>query len=626
MKKQDFQELVHSRVVVLDGGTGTELMRRGMPASACPEQWVLQHPEVLQQLQREYAEAGSEIICTCTFGANRARLAHFGIAESVASMNRALTSLTREAAPDSLVFGDIGPSGTTLTPLGDVTIEDALEAKKQQVRGLLDGGVDGFIVETMMDIQEARISILAIRDLCDLPIMASVTLDHEGRCLTGGDLLVAVVTLQALGADAIGCNCSDGPADLITHIRDVKPYAKVPLLAKPNAGLPKGDGLDYDIGPEEFAAYVPEFVRRGTNLLGGCCGTGPEYIRCIREAADSLEPVLPPTEIPGAVTSARHSVRIARGQPLAIIGERINPTGKKKLQEELRRGDMEIVRRFASEQISHGADLLDVNISAPGVDKPEIMPEAIRTLTQLTSTPLCIDTTDAEVLEAALRMYPGRALVNSISAETPRIEENLAIAAKYGAMFIAMPMRDEGMPGSLEEQIEAVETIMQAASDYGYTPRDVVVDGMLLAVSSDGQAPARALDMIEWADRTLKANTVVGLSNVSFGLPGRQWVNAGFLAMAVARGLNMAIANPMNRLVMATRYTANLLNNRDDYGMEYIRFYRAVLHSHKVVEKEATADYDALYSEEVEAPDEDIHEETVEKTLSRRIGMTGESA
>ncbi|NBB94647.1 MAG: dihydropteroate synthase [Planctomycetes bacterium] len=623
MKKQEFLDLARSRVVVLDGATGTELMQRGLPADACPEQWVLQHPEHLRDLQHAYHDAGSDIVYTCTFGANRERLKHYGIDANLRDMNRDLAKISREAVDGGLVFGDIGPSGLFIAPLGDMSFADAVTAKKEQAQGLLDGGVDGFVVETMMDIQEARASIVAIRDLCDLPIMASITLDHHGRCLTGADLLVTVVTLQAMGADAIGCNCSTGPADMIAHIRDVKPYARVPLLVKPNAGMPKDteSGTQFDMGPEEFAGYVAEFIRRGTNLLGGCCGTSPEYIRQVKAAAEQATPVPPADDVPSVLTSTRAAVEIARDRPLTIIGERINPTGKKALQAELRDGTMDQVREMAADQVGRGANLLDVNVSAPGVNESDVMAEAVTTLTQLTHAPLCIDTTDAEVLEIALQLYPGRALVNSISAEGPRLEENLPIAAKYGAQLIVMPMSDDGMPMDLDSRIRAVETVARAAADLGYGPRDLAVDGMLLACSSDNAAPAKCLDLIEWSDRTLGANTVVGLSNVSFGLPGREWINSGFLAMAVARGLSMAIANPTNRLVMAAKYTADLLNGRDEYGMEYIRFYRAVLHTHKVVERGTTADYEAIYTPEdgVVPQIEDIDEDGIEETLARRV-------
>jgi 5-methyltetrahydrofolate--homocysteine methyltransferase len=629
MNKQAFHDLVQSRVVVLDGGTGTELARRGMPGNACPEKWVLEHPDTLRDIQQAYSQAGSDIVYTCTFGASRERLKHYGVDADVRSMNAELAQISRQAVDGGLVFGDVGPSGLFIAPLGDMSFSDAVATKKEQILGLLDGGVDGFVVETMMDIQEARAALVAISDVCDLPVMVSICLDHKGRCLTGADLQIAVVSLQAMGADAIGCNCSTGPADMIAHIRDVKPYARVPLLAKPNAGMPHGTGDEpqFDIGAEEFAGYVAEFVRRGTNLLGGCCGTSPEYIRQIKAATEELSPVLPADDVPSVVTSTRAAVEISRDRPLTIIGERINPTGKKALQAELREGRMDIVREMATDQVSRGAGLLDVNVSASGVNEPEVMAEAVATLTQLTSVPLCIDTTNPEALEAALQLYPGRAMVNSISAEAPRIEENLPIAAKYGAQLIVMPMSDDGMPMDVPGRIKAIDTVVQAASDLGYSPRDLAVDGMLLACSSDSDAPAKTLELIEWSDRTLGANTVVGLSNCSFGLPGREWVNAGFLAMAVGRGLSMAIANPTDRLVMATKYTADLLNGRDEYGMEYIRFYRAVLHTHKVVEHEATADYDAIYAQEdeIEPPAEIQRDEDLQDTLARRTFVAEEA-
>lgn len=624
MDRKAFRKLTEEKVVVLDGATGTELARAGMPGDACPEKWALEHPQALQNLQQQYVDAGSDIIYACTFGANRLRLQRYGLDENVGDMNRALVDISRRVKGDFRLFGDIAPTGQLVAPLGEVPFETAVASYREQVRGLLGAGVDGFVVETMIDVQEARAALLAIRDECDLPVMASMTLDRAGRALTGADFVTAVITLQSMGADAVGCNCSTGPADIIHHLREAKPYASVPLLAKPNAGMPKsGSGwqLEFDIDAEEFAGFIPELVRRGVNLVGGCCGTDPDYIRRIKEKAAACKPVPPACGAVSAVTSSRGSVFLGLDQPLTIIGERINPTGKKKLQAELLEGRMERLRTYAMEQIERGADLLDVNVGHPGVDEPAVMRSAVATLSELTGAPLSIDTTHPDVLEPALRLYPGRALVNSISAEKERIEENLRIAAKYGAMIIVLPMDDTGLPGTVNGRKKAAETVIDAARHLNYHTESMVLDGMALTASSNPNAARETLEMIEWGARTLGMNTVIGLSNVSFGLPGREWINAGFLSMAVGRGLSMAIANPIDKLVMASKYTGDVLWGRDEYSMEYLRYYRAILQRHEVVHNGGNAGYNDMFPEEepVGLETHDNPEEVMEDTLTRRV-------
>ncbi len=616
------RELAQSRVVILDGATGTELRNAGMPADAFPEMWVLQNPDALVRLQEAYREAGSDILYTCTFGANRFRLRRWGVDRDVAGMNRDLARISRRTAGSGWVFGDLAPSGDFIAPLGDISFHAAVAACKEQVQGLIDGGVDGFVVETMVDIQEARAAIIAIRELSNLPIIASITLDKNGGCLTGTDLRTAVVTLQSLGADVVGCNCSTGPADMISHIRSVKPHATVPLLAKPNAGMPKAatGGIEFDIDAEEFASFVREFVRRGVNLLGGCCGTNPDYIRRIKAEAEQCTPVPPAVAHVSAVTSVNRTVLLEPEGPLTIVGERINPTGKPKLQQELQQGRLQQVRSYAREQAERGAELLDVNVSARDVNEAQMMQECIGTLTELSQSPLCIDTTDPEVLEQALQLYPGRALVNSVSAEQEQLENNLPIAARYGAMVIALPMSDDGLPPDFETRVRNAERIVDAAAAYGYAPRDLVVDGMLLAAASDADSIQDFLRTIDWAAHTLKTNTICGLSNCSFGLPGRSWVNAAMLSFAVAHGLSMAIANPQSELVMAMKYAADLLNNRDECCMNFIRYYRAVLCTHHVVQSGVSPKYDDLYQAQP-APRPEDPKTAVEVALGMRVAQ-----
>lgn len=575
MTRKEFHQRLADQVLILDGATGTELQKRGMPLGVCPEQWVIENPQVIIDIQRAYIAAGSGAVYTCTFGANRLKLAEFGLADRTIEINRELARRSREAAgTTALVAGDIAPTGQFVRPFGDLAFDDAVAVYREQVTGLLEGGVDFFVIETMLDIQEARAALIAVRETCDLPVCVSMTFDQGGRTLTGTDPVTALITLQSLGADAVGCNCSTGPADMLQVIAAMKPYAKVPLLAKPNAGLPKLlDGTTvFDMSPEEYGGFVRQFVDAGVNLLGGCCGTSPEYIAQIRKHSEGLRPLAPSPQQFSAITSARKTVFAGPGIPMVVVGERINPTGKKKLQAELREGRTAEVRRFASEQIAQGAGILDVNVGMPGIDEKEMMKKLVELLSPVADAPLCLDSSSPEVLEAALRIYPGRALINSISGEQAKMERLLPVAAKYGAMFVLLPLDDSGIPETADARCAVVERVFAEAEKFGFSRQDIVVDGLVMTVSSDQRAAAETLRVIDWCSDVFGCNTIVGLSNVSFGLPERGWVNAAFLAMAAARGLSMVIANPSSETLMRIKMASDVLTVRDKNSMAWIEY------------------------------------------------------
>ncbi len=572
MNRKEFRELVESGLIILDGATGTELAKRGMPAGVCPELWCIENPSAVEDLQKKYISAGSNIIYTPTFGGNRAKLSEFSLGKRLHEINAGLARMSKKNAGSALVFGDIAPTGRFVEPFGDLAFDDAVAIYREQGAALLDGGVDGFVIETMLDIQEARAALIALRELCDLPVMVSMTYEKDGRTLNGTDPLSALVTLQSLGADAVGCNCSTGPSDMMKVIKEMKQYARVPLLAKPNAGMPRlvNGVTSFDMGDAEFASYIDEFIAAGANIFGGCCGTTPEHIAAAASAARGKKTVTGFSGRVSALSSATSCMFPGNGALLAIVGERINPTGKKALQAELREGKMNIVQEYALEQQLKGAAVLDVNMGLSGIDEREMMLKAVRLLSRTGRLPLCIDSTRPEVIEAALRIYPGRALVNSISAEKERIEKTLPIAAKYGAMFILLPLDDEGIPATVEKRKEIVEYILKEGEKYGYTKDDVVVDGLVMTVSSDRNAALATLDLIEWCSRIKGINTICGLSNVSFGLPAREWINSTFLAMAVSRGLTMAIANPSSEQLMNTVYSSDALAGRDRNLTRYV--------------------------------------------------------
>ncbi|TYQ15767.1 UNVERIFIED_CONTAM: 5-methyltetrahydrofolate--homocysteine methyltransferase [Acetivibrio alkalicellulosi] len=578
MNKLEFRKYLKENIMVLDGATGTELQKRGMPSGVCPEKWVSENPEVLINVQREYIKAGSKVVYSCTFGGNGGKLSEFGLGHEVFEINKKLAQISKEAVLDNgFVAGDIAPTGHFIAPFGNMPFEKAVDIFKEQVKGLLAGGVDFFVIETMVDIQEARAALLAVKECCDLPVCVSMTFDESGRTLTGTDPVTAIITFQSLGADAVGCNCSTGPEDMLKVIKAMKPYAKVPLLAKPNAGLPRLiDGKTcFDMGEDEFGSYVKEFIDAGVNLLGGCCGTSPLYIEQIKNNIKGFKPKAIEPKIISCVTSSRKTVYIGANEPVAVVGERINPTGKKKLQEELKEGKTSQIRTFANEQIEKGAAILDVNVGMPGIDEKETMVNTVQFLTTTVDAPLCLDSSSPEVLEGALRIYPGRALINSISAEKTKLEKLLPIASKYGAMFILLPLNDEGVPQRAEDRFKIIEDVYEEAVKYGFSKEDIVVDGLVMTVSSDQNAAIETLKVIKWCSDIFKTGSIVGLSNVSFGLPERSWVNTAFLAMAIGNGLTMAISNPSSEILMSIKMASDVLTGKDKNSIKYIEHFGA---------------------------------------------------
>ena len=582
MKRDLFHALLNDRVLILDGATGTELQKNGLPSGVSPEKWVLDNPDALLSLQREYFQAGSTAVLSFTFGGNRPKLEEYGLGDAVRDINRRLVRISREAAgKDGLVAGDISATGKFVQPFGELPFETAVNHYKEQVAALLEGGVDFFIIETMIDLQEARAALLAVKETCDLPVCVSMTFNEDGRTLTGTDPVSALITLQALGADAVGCNCSTGPLNMLEFVRAMRPYSKVPLLAKPNAGLPRliNAKTVFDMGAEEFGRYGSQLAEAGVAMLGGCCGTDPSYIRELQSNIKGIKPLLRPQPAFSAVTSIRKTVQIGPEFPVTIIGERINPTGKKVLQEELKEGKTTEVRRLAMEQTARGAAILDINVGMHGINEAEKMTDLVQLLSTCVEAPLCLDSSDTFVLEAALRIYPGRALINSISAEKTKLAKLLPIAAKYGAMFILLPLNDEGIPKTARERELLVETVYNRACDFGYTKQDIIVDGLVMTVSADQEAAAETLDLVRWCSREFQVNALIGLSNVSFGLPERALINNAFLAMAIGGGLTAVIADPSSEGMVPIKMASDVLTGKDQNSLRYIASHSAKIKS-----------------------------------------------
>lgn len=573
MNRNQFQALLRDRLLLLDGATGTELQKKGMPSSVSPEKWVSDNPETLISLQRAYLQAGSNVVLSFTFGGNRPKLAEYGLGEMVRDVNRRLALISRKAAgKDGLVAGDISSTGMFIEPFGDLAFETAVNHYKEQVEGLLEGGVDLFIIETMIDLQEARAALIAVKESCNLPVCVSMTYNEDGRTLTGTDPVSALIVLQCLGADAVGCNCSTGPEKMLEFVQAMRPYAKVPLLAKPNAGLPKliGNRTVFDMGSEEFGRYGSRLAEAGVSLMGGCCGTDPSYIKDLYSNLKGMKPAPFTQPAFSAVTSVRKKVLIGTEFPVTIIGDRINPTGKKTLQAELREGKTTEVRRLAIDQVARGADILDINVGMPGINEKEKMAELVGLLATCVDAPLCLDSSDPDVLESALRIYPGRALINSISAEKKKLERLLPLAAKYGAMFILMPLDDKGIPKTAVEREQLVKMICSRAAEQGFSKNDIIVDGIVMTVSADQEAAKETLELVRWCSREFQVNALIGLSNVSFGLPERSLIDNAFLAMAMGAGVTAVIANPSGEGLIPLKMASDVLTGKDQNSRRYI--------------------------------------------------------
>lgn len=579
----EFREYLNAGFVILDGATGTNLQKAGMKSGDCPEQWIVDHPDIFVNLQKQYIEAGADVLYAPTFTSTGIKLAEYGLEKEQKSLIHKLTKLTKEAVKLSgsdrriYILGDISMTGQQLEPVGTMAFEELVEIYKQEVSCLLEEGVDGFVIETMMSLQECRAALLAVKEMCDLPVMVTLTYQEDGRTLYGTSPETAVVVLQAMGADAVGINCSSGPDRMLAAVEQMARYAQVPLVVKPNAGLPQllnGETV-FDMDSDCFTEYMMRLVDAGASVLGGCCGTTPEYIRKLAEALKEKTFQKRETHAMRTLTTERTVTEIPLCGNFMIVGERINPTGKKALQEQLRQGKLDMVLDMAEEQISHGARILDVNMGMNGIDEEEMMIRAIQELTMTVDVPLSIDSSYVSVMEHALRIYPGRALINSISMEKEKIEKLLPLAKKYGAMFILLPLSEKGLPENLDEKKKIIHYILEAAKKEGLSREDIVADGLVATIGANKDAALEVLETIRYCHDDLSIATICGLSNISFGLPERTFVNSAFLTLAIGQGLTMAIANPNQTLLANAALATDLLLNREEADLRYINGVQA---------------------------------------------------
>ncbi|CDB00191.1 putative uncharacterized protein [Firmicutes bacterium CAG:65] len=581
MTREKFIDFTNDHIIYLDGATGSNLVKAGMPSGVCPEQWILEHREVMLQLQKEYVQAGTNILYAPTFTANRVKLAEYHLEKNMSSMIHDLVAISKEAAADTpghpvYVAGDITMTGEQLRPMGKMELEDLIAIYKEQILCLVDAGADLLVVETMMSLAETRAALIAAKEVCDLPVIATLTFEADGRTLFGTDAKTAAVVLESLGASAIGANCSTGPAQMEGIISDMVSVTMIPIIAKPNAGLPfldENGTTCYNMEAEEFTEEMQVLVNAGATILGGCCGTTPEFIRQLHDRFGTVAQATATRRPEGIryLTSERitHSFGLEDG--FFVVGERINPTGKKALQAQLREGNFEKVIQFAEEQETCGAKVLDINMGMSGIDEKLCMLRALEEVSGVTNLPLSLDSSYVEVLEAALRNYPGRALVNSVSLETEKFEKLLPIVAKYGAMFILLPLSDAGLPKDIEEKKEIIHKIYDRALSLGMRKEDIVVDGLVATVGANPKAALETLETIRYCKSNGFA-TICGLSNISFAMPERGFVNTAFLTLAIQSGLTMAIANPSQEMLMSCALATDLLLNKEEAALRYIEY------------------------------------------------------
>lgn len=585
MTKNKFEEFAGNHMIYLDGATGSNLVKAGMPSGVCPESWILEHQDVMLALQKEYVKAGTNILYSPTFTANRIKLKEYHLEDKMDAMIKDLVAISKKAAESSkhqkvYVAGDLTMTGEQLKPVGKMELEELIDVYKEQIISLEKAGADLLVVETMMSLAEARAALIAAKEVCELPVMVTMTFEADGRTLFGTDAKTAAIVLESLGACAIGANCSTGPAHMQTVISDMASVTNIPIIAKPNAGLPALDEEGktcYNMQADEFVEEMKLLVEAGATVLGGCCGTTPEYIEKLHETFGTEASVSVCRKPAGIrfLSSERMTVSFGLDGNFMIVGERINPTGKKLLQAQLREGNMEKVLQFAEEQEQCGAQILDVNMGMSGIDEKEMMLRAIEEVSGVSNLPLSLDSSYVEVLEAALRHYPGRALINSISLESEKFEKLLPIAAKYGAMFILLPLSDAGLPKDIEEKKQIIQKIYDRAVALGMQKEDIVVDGLVATIGANKKAGIETLETIRYCKENGFA-TICGLSNISFGMPERSFVNTAFLTLAIKEGLTMAISNPSQELLVSCALATDLLLAKEESDIRYIEYANQV--------------------------------------------------
>ena len=586
-----FNELIKNKFVFLDGAMGTMLQAKGLELGGIPELININNPEWILDIHKSYINSGADIIYTNTFGANRYKLE--GCGYSVEEVVSKAVSIAKDACKgtDTLVALDLGPIGQLLEPTGSLTFEEAYEIFKEQI--LAGKDADVIVFETMTDLYEIKAAVLAAKENSNLPILCTMTFEENGRTFTGCSVSAMALTLAGLGVDAIGINCSLGPKELFPIVKELSEWTNLPIVIKPNAGLPDPVTNTYNVLPNEFADYMAEFAKLGVKIFGGCCGTTSDYIKALTEKLSTIEPISSVREIPPSVCSPSKTVIINRPR---IIGERINPTGKKIFQQALINHDINYILNQAVEQVSAGADILDVNVGLPEIDEKSMMVEVVKALQSILDTPLQIDSSDIHALEAGLRVYNGKAIVNSVNAEDESLNSVLPLVKKYGACVVGLTLDKKGIPKTADGRFKLAEKIMNKAMKYGIPKEDVFIDCLTLTASAEQEGVMETLKAVRLVKEKLGLKTVLGVSNISFGLPNRELINHNFLTMALSYGLDLPIINPNISSMTGAVRSFNLLTNVDKNSIEFIQAYGADKNSKTVIK--ADKDIDIFYAME----------------------------
>lgn len=562
---------VKDRFMFFDGAMGTMLQREGLKVGELPESLNITNPDIIRKIHRQYIEAGSDIVITNTFGANELKYSssQFLIEEVIT----AGVKVAREAAADKLVALDIGPIGQIMEPTGSLSFEGAYELFKKQVIIGEKAGADLILIETMSDLYETKAAILAAKENSSLPVFCTMTFQENGRTLMGTDPKTMVFVLEGLGVDALGVNCSLGPKELMPIVEEILKYSSIPVMVQPNAGLPRYDGEKtiYDIAPEQFAEYIRTMAEKGVRIFGGCCGTNPDYIKAAVEILQGLKPADTKSKDYTAVCSATETV-ILDGS-VKIIGERINPTGKARYKEELKEKSVKYIQAEAVKQKEEGADILGLNVGLPEIDEKEMMTKAVKAIQKVVQLPVTIDSPTPEVLEAGARVYNGKPIINSVNGKESTMEKVFPIVKKYGGAVIALTIDEKGIPATAEERVKIAEKILKRAKDYGIDKKDIIIDCLALTASAQQKDVLETVRAIKLVKEKLGVKTVLGVSNISYGLPNRKLLNRTFLSMALYAGLDLPITNTGDEEIKATINAFEVLSNIDKESKNHISKY-----------------------------------------------------
>ena len=568
----NFREFLKNNMVYLDGGMGTLLQANGLKPGEYPERWNISHPEVITQIHKAYYDAGSNVVCTNTFGANVLKFAPEELEEIIkaAFANAKAAQEQSSSAAEKFIALDLGPSGKLLKPLGDLDFEDAVAVFAETVKLGVKYGADLILIETMNDSYETKAALLAAKENSDLPVIVSNAYGEDGKLMTGANPAAMVAMAEGMGADAIGANCSLGPKQLRGVVEELLANASVPVVLKPNAGLPKSvNGQTvFDVTPKEFAEEVASLIQKGVRVAGGCCGTTPEYIQALTKKTKNYQPCELVEKNITAVSSYTHAVVF--GEAPILIGERINPTGKKRFKQALIENDIDYILTEGINQEEKGVHILDVNVGLPDIDEVAMLKTAVCELQAVTDLPLQIDTSDVTAMETALRRYNGKAMINSVNGKKESMEAVFPLVKKYGGLVVALTLDEGGIPDTAEGRIAIAEKILATAKTYGIDKKDIIFDTLAMTISSDTSSAMVTLQALRYIRQELGCHTSLGVSNVSFGLPNRDAINGTFFALALEKGLSAAIMNPYSADMMKTYYTFRALKGMDDNCADYI--------------------------------------------------------